>query len=98
DVEGEVLRRALGQLAVGPEDLQGQLHEALLELGVRELGDGAARARVLAALELSQGAQRLVALHLDLRPDAPELLAHAGLLREGRRRGAACPRRLNCEE
>src|SRR5215813_14077225 len=83
DVESEVLRRAFGQLAVGTQDLQGQLHEALLELRVRELGDGAARPRMLPALELGQRAQGLVALHLDLRPDASELLAHHGILEKG---------------
>src|SRR5215475_7767602 len=37
---------------------------------------------MLTALELRQDAERGVALHLELRPDAPELLAHRGIVHE----------------
>src|SRR5262249_62007063 len=82
DLEGELLRRAVGELPVGTEDLQGQLVEALLEFGVRELGERAARAGMLAALEEGQRAQRAVALDLEVGPDAPELLAHHRVVEE----------------
>ena len=61
----------------------------------------AAGAGVLAALELGEHAERVVALHLELGPDAAELLPHHRALDErpavAPQRLAAATRRWNCD-
>src|SRR5256884_13247 len=62
------------------QDLERQLVVALLELGVRELGDRRGRTGRLALLERRQRPQRGVALDLELGVDLAHLRAHDGII------------------
>src|SRR5262249_18372640 len=68
------------QLPLRPEDLERRLVVALLELRVRELGDGRARPRRVALLQGGQYAERRVALHLEIGVDAAQLGAYGRVL------------------
>src|SRR5438093_9968850 len=68
------------QLSEGPEDLERELVVALLEFGIRQLGDRGRGARRVALLEGREDAQRRVALDFEIRVDAAQPGAHGGIL------------------
>src|SRR3990172_4493666 len=65
-----------------PEDIERQLVVALLELSVRELGDGRRRARRIALQERREDAEPRVALDLEVGVDPPQLGADDRVVEE----------------
>ena len=73
-----VVGRAGHELAPRAEDLEGQLEEALLELGVGELGDRRRGADRLSLRQRGEHAQRGVALDFEIGERLAEPRAHDG--------------------